>query len=170
MGAFPRKIWELPEARRSEHPWHSWIAYGEGAKELVQNHSWDRAHEPLERLAERGGWVVMVGVTIFYCTALHLAEERSGRRAFIRWAKDKNGLVKRISVGGCANWFDPFFPQVEHLFKWTQIGNAAVLAAPLRQLVEVSADLIHKNPQLAVCSSDCLKCKDALAGGPLEVK
>jgi hypothetical protein len=33
-------------------------------------------------------------------------------------------------------------------------------------LIEAAANLITNEPQLAACSTTCLKCQDALKGGP----
>jgi aminoglycoside N3'-acetyltransferase len=167
MGIVPRRLLELPRARRSIHPWHSWVSWGDGALDLVQPHPWDCTNLPLERLSSAGGYVALVGVSLKYCTAMHLAEECAGRRPFIRWAVDRDNTVKRIRVAGCANWFESMQPRLQHLIRSTQIGGAIVQAAPLGELIKTAAEIIREDPRAACCSEDCIKCRDALMGGPI---
>jgi len=59
---------------RSEHPWHSWLVWGKDAEDYARDHPWESANRPLEWLAAAGGWVLLLGVTLSSCTAIHLAE------------------------------------------------------------------------------------------------
>ena len=168
MGILPRMAWKQPGAKRSGHPWHSWVALGPRADWLTRDHDWGRAHQPLERLAALDGWVLLLGVSLKYCTAFHLAEEMAGRRPFIRWAIDRTGKVRRIRVGGCANWFERFEEPLRPILHRFWIGRAPCMAFPLRRFLTIVSNEIQLNPDLAVCSPDCLKCRDARAGGPIE--
>ena len=38
-------------------------------------------------------------------TAIHLAEQQSGRRLFLRWAKATDGQVSMFEVGSCSEGF-----------------------------------------------------------------
>ena len=166
MGILPRTAWNQHVAYRSGHPWHSWVALGPRADWLTRDHDWERAHQPLERLAALDGWVFLLGVSLKYCTAFHLAEEMAGRRPFIRWAIDRTGKVRRIRVGGCANWFERFEEPLRPILHRFWIGRAQCMAFPLRRFLTIVSNEIQLNPDNAVCSSDCLKCRDARAGGP----
>jgi aminoglycoside N3'-acetyltransferase len=168
MGILSRAAWRQPGAQRSGHPWHSWVALGPRADWLTRDHAWDRAHQPLERLAAIDGWVLLLGVSLKYCTAFHLAEEMAGRRPFIRWAIDQTGKVRRIRVGGCANWFEKFEEPLRPILHRFWIGRAKCTAFPLRRFLIIVSNEIRRNPDMAVCSPDCLKCRDARAGGPIE--
>ena len=55
--------------------------------------------------ADRGGYVILMGVGLESMTALHLAEEMAGRRLFQRWANGPDGEAMRVSVGGCSRGF-----------------------------------------------------------------
>ena len=166
MGQTSRVFATWPGVRRSDHPWHSWAAWGEGATELVADHPWDTTNLPLERLAERGGWVVLLGVGLRSCTALHVAEERAGRRPFIRWAVDREGRVRRVHAAGCAKGFDHLLPALQREFVETTMGPARILAAPLTPLIRAAAAIFRDRPELGRCSPTCLRCRDAILGGP----
>ena len=153
---------------RSDHPWHSWLAWGHDSADLVRDHPWDSTNRPLEHLAAAGGWVALLGVTLASCTAIHIAEERGGKRPFIRWALDKEGRMRVVRVCGCAKGFDRLFPYCGTLFQETWIGSSRVLAAPLTDLIERLTPVFRDHPDIARCSENCLRCRDAALGGPIE--
>jgi len=153
---------------RSNHPWHSWLAWGENAADFVRDHPWETTNLPLERLAAAGGWVVLLGVTLISCTAIHIAEERAGRRPFMRWTLDKEGRVRVVRVCGCAKGFDRLFPYCQTLFRECWIGSSRVLAAPIADLIERLTPVIRGDPDITRCSDTCLRCRDAALGGPIE--
>ncbi|MBI2890679.1 MAG: AAC(3) family N-acetyltransferase [Nitrospirae bacterium] len=166
MGALALEFARRPDVQRSYHPWHSWSACGTGAKEMVADHPWDRPNAPVEKLARKGGWGLLVGVSLTACTAIHLAEERAGRRPFIRWAIGPDGGVRRIRVAGCAKGFERLMPQCRPLFREHQLGPCQMLAAPLEALIARAAELIRADPEITRCSPECLRCRDAILGGP----
>lgn len=166
MGAVARRFAALPGVRRSSHPLHSWIARGAAAEDLVRPHPWDTTNPPLERLAAIGGVVVLIGVGLNSCTAVHVAEERAGRQPFIRWAWDRDGVVRRVRVAGCSKGFERLRPHVADLFEEAPVGDGRVQAAPLAELIERCADAIRADPRITVCSEGCLRCRDSALGGP----
>ena len=168
MGIFPRKLAALPGAARSGHPWNSWVAWGEGAEAMTIPHPWDQPHRPMEWLEAHDGWVALVGVGLESCSALHLAEQRAGRRPFIRWAVDGEGKTRRVRVAGCGNGFPALRDDLHSLFHKGPLGTATVWVAPLRKLIPAAARLLVEMPSLTVCSPTCLKCQDGSAGGPLD--
>lgn len=165
MGVISKTFAKLPQARRSDHAWYSWLAYGDVADELVNHHPWETTHLPLERLADIDGQLVLMGVGLSSCTAIHIAEERVGRRPFIRWATNRNGEVKRVKIGGCGKGFDHLMPYCQELFSETYVGNCRILSAPLKSAIEHTRSLIKSLPELTRCSETCIRCRDAILGG-----
>lgn len=168
MGTIGRTFLSVPGVVRSDHPWHSWAALGDGADELTRDHPWTSTNTPLERLAAAGGWLLLMGVHLTSCTAIHVAEERAGRRPFIRWMNGRDGLVRRVRASGCAKGFNNLMPHCSDLFRETRAGNARILAAPLGALIDRSARIITDNPEITRCSPECIRCNDAILGGPCE--
>ncbi|MFZ5805701.1 MAG: AAC(3) family N-acetyltransferase [Verrucomicrobiota bacterium] len=166
MGILAKELSIVHGCHRSDHAWHSWLAWGKNAEMLVADHSWDTTNLPLERLAEQGGWVVLMGVGLEACTAIHIAEERAGRKPFIRWALDRNEVCRRVRASGCAKGFNHLRPQLKML-RSAKIRECEFLAAPLNELIATAAEVLKNNPSLSACSKDCLKCKDMIAGGPV---
>ena len=166
MGILPRRLFARPEARRSTHPWHSWIAAGEAADEITAPHPWDWPHRPLEEVEKRDGLVALVGTGLDTCTALHLSEQRAGRHPFIRWAVDAGGTTRRVRVGGCGNGFRALDADLLPLFRTGKLGEADVWVAPLRPLLDAGTRCFIEKPLATLCQPSCIKCLDGAAGGP----
>ena len=169
VGVVAKTFAERTDVLRSNHPWHSWTAWGKHAAELTRDHPWTTTNPPLERLAAMGGWVLLMGVTLASCTAIHRAEEQAGRRPFIRWAMDDRGTIQEVLASGCGKGFGRLAPHCEDLFRRVQINTCNVMAAPITALVERVAPVIRANPELTRCSETCLRCRDIIAGGPVVI-
>ena len=152
---------------KSDHPMHSWLAWGQDATYLTENHPWDKPYLPLERLEQLGGYVALIGVDLFPCTAIHVAEERAGRKPFIRWARDRDNNVRIVKTGGCADWFNNLLPFSESVFKSIKVGPCFIRTAKLDSLIRHFVSLILSRPDLTICQARCIRCTDALKGGPL---
>jgi len=166
MGVLGQRFAARPGVARSAHPWHSWAAAGPLAGDLVASHEWEKPHLPLERLMRRSAHVLLLGVGLASCTALHVSEERAGRRPFVRWATDADGRVRRMRVAGCAKGFDALAPLVEGVLTRVSLGGCVLTAAPLDALVARGAAAMQAEPGRTVCSAGCVRCRDAVAGGP----
>jgi aminoglycoside 3-N-acetyltransferase len=80
-GIIPETARKRPEAIRSLHPTHSVVVIGPNAEELTQGHLLVRTFgidSPLDRLARRGGKVLLLGVGHTACSMIHVAEEHAG--------------------------------------------------------------------------------------------
>jgi aminoglycoside 3-N-acetyltransferase len=168
MGIVPRSVLALPGACRSGHPLLSWTACGVGAEELARDHPWDRPQQPLQRLAQAGGYVVLLGVGLTACTAIHLAEELVGRAPFIRWVRGRDGAAHRARCAGCSAGFDQMLPYLQDVLLEVYIGPCRVLCAPLPPLLERAVATLQAHPSTTICADACLECRDSAAGGPLE--
>ncbi len=87
QGVVPEYFRTLPGVTRSGHPALSFTAWGKGARRLMAGHT-PKADfgeaSPLGKLYRADGKVLLVGVDYANCTALHLAEIRSGTVTFSR--------------------------------------------------------------------------------------
>lgn len=168
MGIISRYFLTVSGVKRSDHAWHSWAVYGDSGESLIKQHSWDTTNLPLERLAELDANILLLGVGLSSCTAIHIAEEMLGRRPFIRWAMDRNGEIKRVRSASCGKGFNNLFPFCEDLFKTTTIGRCRALTVPLKPFLERAVSVILSNPEVTRCSLNCIRCRDAILGGPIE--
>ena len=92
------------------HPLNSFAAVGPRAAELVAAQSPTDVYGPIRELAAQNGTILLIGVRLNRMTAIHLAEQQSGRRLFLRWARDTDGQVRMVEVGSCSEGFPALEP------------------------------------------------------------
>lgn len=168
MGAIPAEVLRRENARRSKHPSVSWAALGPQAEAVTQDHLPNDPNLPLKRMSEMNGAVLLLGVSLNRCSAVHLAEEISGRRPFIRWTKHSDGVVRRMRECGCSDGFGRLDPHVRDLCRSARIGKCDALAFPITEFVKRCSEQIQANPEITACEKRCERCVDALTGGPVE--
>ncbi len=81
LGVLPAALISRPGAVRGEHPLNSFAALGPLADELIAAQSPANVYGPIRELAARTGLIFLIGVGLNRMTALHLAEQQSGRRS-----------------------------------------------------------------------------------------
>lgn len=167
MGEFSRSVLERPERQRGRHPLNSFSAVGPLARELIASQSPDDVYAPLDALAANDGLAVLIGVTYTSLTLLHLAEARAGRRLFRRWAKLDGDLVGS-SVGSCSAGFRKFEPVLDPIANPTRVCGSLWRILPAVETLMAATGVIHRDPPVTQCGNpECLRCRDAIAGGPL---
>jgi aminoglycoside 3-N-acetyltransferase len=166
MGAIPAEVLVRPERVRGSNPICSFAALGPLAERVREQRPLD-VYAPLRILAAKHGWALLMGVDLRSLTLLHLAEENAGRRLFRRWANGPDGKPMEVEVGSCSQGFLNFEPILAPLARETHVGESRWIAYPARELLALAADAIRENPGITHCGdADCLRCRDAVAGGP----
>jgi aminoglycoside 3-N-acetyltransferase len=167
MGALPSAVLARPDRVRGNHPLNSFAALGPNADSLVEPQRPLDVYAPLRILAAREGFVLLIGVGLDRMTLLHLAEETAGRTLFRRWANGPDGRPMEAEVGSCSNGFGSFEPILAPLAHETCVGAATWRVFPARDTVAAAAAAIREHPELTDCEdAHCLRCRDAVAGGP----
>lgn len=169
MGAIAATVAARPGRTRGNHPLCSFSAVGPMAARLTGVQHPMAKLAPLRALVSTGGWVLLMGVGLERMTLIHLAEQRSGRELFRRWALTPDGKrVALVEVAGCSDGFAALWPAVAHLAKEATVGASRWLAFPAAATVDASIAAIRENPDVTSCGSpECLRCTDGRAGGPL---
>lgn len=158
MGAFAEALRLHPQAKRSAHPILSFC--GVRVDEILQTQTLEEPLAPIEALAARGGWVVLLGVDHTCNTSLHAAEKRAGRKQFVRWALTEEGVRACPGFPGCSNGFEQIAPLLKAITRTVRIGSAEVRALPLAPMIEIAAGLIREDPLALLCDSpDCERCQ-----------
>ena len=170
LGIMPLTLLRTKGTIRSKHPSGSWSANGGGAANYVDPHPLDDPMRPIKKLYEANGCVLMLGVPLSTCSALHLAEEMVGRRPFIRWILYNDGVVRRIRVFGCSQGFVNLEPDLGPLANRIRIGACHATVFPIRELVKTGAAIMRQTPEITMCRNGkgCGRCRAAVKGGPIE--
>jgi aminoglycoside 3-N-acetyltransferase len=169
LGVFPATLVKRAGAVRGGHPLNSFAALGPLAEELIAAQSPADVYGPIRELAAREGRILLIGVGLNRMTAIHLAEQQSGRRLFLRWAKAADGRVSMFEVGSCSEGFPRLEPALRQYARSAVVGDSRWRAFPSRQVLDAASTTMSGDQGITDCgNSDCLLCRDSIAGGPVE--
>jgi len=147
-GTIPETFRKRKGATRSSHPTHSLAAIGPKAEELIEG--W---HKSLELDA----YILLIGVDLSVCTAMHLAEKRIQFPQHIlkKITPPKEFLEKYPETEW--EWdFGPYpdFSKMEEpclkhgIMKTVKVGEATLKLVKLRELIDLYEEYLKKNPDL----------------------
>lgn len=167
LGVLPAVLIGRVGAVRGRHPLNSFAAVGPQAAELIDAQSPDDVYGPIRELADRNGAILLVGVGLNRMTALHLAEQRSGRRLFRRWARDEDSEVRLVEVGSCSEGFPQLEPVLSPFARTVIVGASRWRAYSAQQVLAAATATIAADQDITRCpDTGCVPCRDAIAGGP----
>lgn len=162
-----------PGALRSWHPTHSVAALGAEAQKLTADHV--RAFGigcPIDTLADQGGYILLLGVSCRYCSAIHVAENH----ARVPYLGKVGNPIKEATVltpeGGevtvvledqpsCGAGFGQLEPFLRErgLIADELIGQAHCQLIKARALTDVAAALLWEDPGALLCHRpECPHC------------
>ncbi len=168
MGAIPSVLVSTKGRIRGNHPLNSFSALGPLAHELISCQTFTDVYAPIKELCNHDGYIVLMGVGLTSLTAIHLAENMAGRNLFVKWAKDQNGNIVQVRVGSCSRGFDKLEPFLSSLATYGIVGRSKWTVFPAKPLLEAAAKAIRENPMITHCGNeDCIRCRDAVQGGPI---
>ncbi len=149
MGVIADSFRRHPEVVRWYHPVHSVSAWGKDADIFCQS---------FKPLVNAGGKILLLGVQMDRCSALHLAEEQVSLpediRKLMQWETPKELLEvyppDKWLIGCKGVWGDFLIVQDEAerlgLIASTRVGLATVRLFDARLMVELYASLLIENP------------------------
>lgn len=168
LGVLPATLISRTGAVRGRHPLNSFAAIGPRAADLVAAQSPADVYGPIRELASRQGMILLIGVGLNRMTALHLAEQQSGRRLFLRWARRADGQVSMVEVGSCSEGFPRLEPALRPYEQATAVGISPWRAYQAEHVLAAATAAIATRQSITHCPDpSCLLCRDSIAGGPL---
>ncbi len=167
VGMLPRVLLGRRDRVRGNHPLSSFSAVGPEAHRLISSQQPLDVHAPLAALAKTDGWVVLIGVGLTRMTLIHLAEKRSGRTPFRRWANGPDGLPAMVEAGSCSEGFDNLGPALRPVRETVSVGKSTWQLFPAKAAINIATHAIRRNPRITHCGQRCDRCDDAVRGGPL---
>lgn len=174
-GALAQALISRPDAIRSEHPTHSFVAVGARARELMADHTLGCAcFEPMRRLAASDAKMMLVG-----CidqspgfSTVHLAQHDLGlsqqhyiRFAFrvkIRGADREPVFVSLPEAPGCSRGFSRFYKDYEADGNKHRgfIGMADSMLVGANRALQTEMSILAKNPTYPLCEREtCVRCR-----------
>lgn len=167
LGTLPRVLLRRPGRVRGNHPISSFAAIGPLASQLITGQHALDVHAPLARLAKLDGFVVLIGVGLTRMTLIHLAEKRSGRTLFRRWANGPDGVPMMVEAGSCSEGFDNLEPALAPIRREALVRDSRWQVFPARSALNLATHAIRRNQRITHCGANCVRCDDAVQGGPL---
>jgi len=183
LGAVAEALRRRPGAVRSLSPVASVAALGPAAAEICAGH--DRtptAHgegTPYWRIAERGGYVLLLGVDQDRNTMLHAAEEitRAAYLTPITANMSVHGEIRQVTYQLFPGPHRDFIGLDKELrrrgiVRLGTIGRARVRLMPARALIEAVVELLRENPAAVLCDNpaceDCVRQRALLRRSRLQ--
>jgi len=147
-GLIPETFRKRKLVIRGSHPTHSIAALGFRANELAEG--W-------HRLLEFDGYILLIGVGLNVCTAMHLAEKRVRfPEHILRRITPPKEFVEKYPEGEWEWDFGPYpdFARLEKpclergIMKTTKVGEATLRLVRLRELIDLYVEYLERNPDL----------------------
>ena len=158
MGILPYTMLREKGSMRTSHPILSFV--GIQADEILLTQTFFDPLAPIGALAEKDGMIVLINVDHSVNTSIHYAEKLAGRRQFVRWALTSDRVVECPGFPGDSSGFNAIEEHIlPHTLRVDMDGGAFIQAVSLKRLLDVTVELIKKNPMALLCQrTDCERC------------
>ncbi|MEP7135283.1 MAG: AAC(3) family N-acetyltransferase [Chloroflexota bacterium] len=157
IGILAETLQVRPFATRTNHPILSFT--GIRADEFLITQTIAEPLAPIGALAKADGWVVLINVDHSVNTSIHYAEKLAGRKQFVRWAINGNRIVECPGFPGDSSGFNAIAEHLKADTRRVEVGHGFIQAVPLKRIIDVTQDLIKKDPLALLCQrSDCERC------------
>lgn len=177
-GGFTEIVRAWPGAVRSLHPTHSVAVLGDNAAEFCQGHELVgavSAGSPLVRLAEMGGWILLVGVGHNRNTTIHSGEcfapsayhsvPQPSMTAILR-VNGEDRVIPLLERPGCSVGFGAIEGALRKrgAIRDGRLGDSHTQAMRGTDVIETAVELIRADPAALLCSDPtCHRCTTSRA-------
>jgi aminoglycoside 3-N-acetyltransferase len=157
MGVVAEYLRTHPKALRSMHPILSFA--GINAKQILDSQTTHEPLLPIQTLIDEEGWVLLMGVDQTVNTSIHYGEQLAGRKQFTRWALTPKGIIPCHGFPGCSDGFEDITPHLNEVIRNVKVGEAAIQAIPLVNLMDSVCGMLKEDPLALLCGrEDCARC------------
>ena len=181
-GLITETLRHRPEAVRSWHPTHSVAAIGRAAEELTRDHLQFRAlgkGSPVDRLTNRGGYVLLLGVGHNRNSTVHIGEawaevgyidvkpySHAISEAVIIAPDDQRIRTRLFRQPGCARGFVKLEPYLRErgAIRDSRIGDAPVQLMRAQDIIDAVVEVVKDKPDALLCERpECEHCRNSRA-------
>jgi len=168
MGTVAKHIFLRKDSVTGYHPENAFTGLGPLAETVIRSQTPWNVYGPYDRImAYDDALILLLGVDLSKATPVHYAEYLSGRNPFIRWFRDKVGVIHPMRVGACSDGFNACYPFVSHLDICKSGKKGIVKIFPFKDLIQELVKLFRHKPEITRCTNpQCPRCRDILKGGP----
>lgn len=163
-GKIPATFMKLPQAKRSLHPTHSVSSIGPLTEFLIKNHENSMTpcgeESPYYRLAEKGGYILLIGVDQESNTTIHTAEELAEvpyhmqkeptECTIIDYKYKGNRFTRRLYLHkwGTSRQFQKIDDKLEKLgfMRKVKCGNSTLRLINSMQMIDWLVSILRKEP------------------------
>jgi len=159
-GAVAEALRKRPGTLRSVHPILSFVAHGPKARDALASQTRQNPLGPIAWLEAHNGAALLLGVDQRENFALHLAEQRAGRKTFTRWALTLDDIEELENIPGCMEGFNAIWPELANITRAAQIGMGRCELIPLAPMLSYAEQRIRGFRQFMLCEKpSCLSCR-----------
>lgn len=163
MGELAEALRTHPRAKRSFHPILSFAGIHVGY--ALESQTLSQPLAPIEVLADKDGWVLLLGVDQTANVSIHYAEQLAGRKQFIRWALTPAGVKECPNFPGCSWGFNALSPHIQYHVRKEVFGSTVITAMSLQAMIPLAQKLILEDPAALLCDKgDCARCGAVRSG------
>lgn len=157
-GEIPRVFLTYPNVFRSQHPINSVSALGKLAGYFTSSHDLNESegeNSPTGRLYNKDGYILLIGVDLSSCSAIHLAEFKSD----VYYLKESKMRVLLNNISGTPNFVElarypgdsSGFIRVQKelgidFFKTHQLKEGTITLFKIKPVIDYITDKLAQNP------------------------
>ena len=156
-GKIPDTFWRRDGAVRNSHPTHSLTVIGPMAEEFSHKYGSEYADNEWYKLMMMDGYILLLGVTLACCSSMHLAERGIQLpQHILDKTTPPQDLYEKFKKDNIGYGYGPYpgFGKMEEIcikhgiMKTVKIGETTVKLLRLRELIDLYAEYLQKDPDL----------------------